>query len=107
MTPKDYWVECITEACEEADLIASERQIAVIAKAVQGAHENYGMAFYSPPAGEHIMRENKHLVRELERERAKVFCDDCKGTGRLRYNAGPWAVDTQCSKCHGHGKVEL
>jgi hypothetical protein len=106
MTPVDYWKECVSVAAEECDADLSSDQITYIANAVQVAHENYGMAFYSPPAGEHIMRENKQLARELARERAKVFCDGCKGTGRLRYNAGPWAVDTQCSKCHGHGKID-
>ena len=43
-------------------------------------------------------------LKRLAEERSKVACRQCGGEGRLRYNAGPWGVDTECDRCHGEGK---
>lgn len=34
-----------------------------------------------------------------------IGCPKCDGSGRLQYNSGPWAMNTQCDTCHGDGKV--
>ena len=100
----DYWKECIGEAADECGLSLTDEQLDCLAGSVQSGHENYGMAFYSPPAGEYLTSENERLRRKLLAESEKVGCQDCNGTGRLSYNAGPWAVNTQCDKCNGDGK---
>lgn len=102
--PKDYWVECIEIALADHSVSATREQIIAIASDVEGAHDSYGMAFYSPPAGEHYRSEIDQLQRDLKKERAKVVCPDCHGRGRLVYNAGPWGVNSHCSKCNGEGK---
>jgi hypothetical protein len=99
----DYWRECIESALDEAEIRASPEQIMLVAEAVQGAHETYDMAFYSPPSRE--PREIKRLEEELKKERSKVVCSTCSGSGRLKYNAGPWGVNTGCHMCRGEGKV--
>lgn len=50
MDKLQYWKECICEAAGDCgcDEMTAE-QLNAIVEAVQGAHENYGMAFYSPP----------------------------------------------------------
>jgi len=40
---------------------------------------------------------------ELQKERDKVVCPDCRGHGRLVYASGGRSVDTQCDKCSGEG----
>lgn len=68
-TPIDYWKECISQAAEECDLTLTADQLEVIADAVYGGHENYGMAFYSPPAGDRattVEREWKAKYAALE-----------------------------------------
>lgn len=102
MNRLDYWIECISCALDEIDLPLTKEQIEHLAKAVEGGHECYGMAFYQP---EHpAVGELARTQAELKAERALVFCVECQGSGRLRYNSGPWAVDTQCHKCNGNGK---
>lgn len=54
MTDLDYWKECIEIAAEECDLTLTPEQLEGIAGSVSGGHENYGMAFYSPPASDRI-----------------------------------------------------
>jgi hypothetical protein len=49
-----YWEECIATAAEECGATLTQEQIESIAGAAEGGHENYGMAFYSPPAGDRI-----------------------------------------------------
>jgi len=100
----DYWDECVAIAAEECGAHLTPEQIKSIAGSVQGAHENYGMAFYSPPDGEHLHDQIDTLKRALSVEQGKRGCAPCKGTGRLIYNSGPWGVDTQCPTCHGEGK---
>lgn len=69
--PKDYWVECISCAADEIDLPLTKEQIQQLASAVEGGHENYGMAFYSPPASDRISsieREWKDRLARLQKE---------------------------------------
>lgn len=109
MRTDEYWIECVSNALEDAGVKANADQIAMIANDVQGAHECYGMAF-----GHDVASSNWHANNEREKtalkkavvhEKEKVNCPDCKGEGRLRYNTGPWAVNTECSKCRGDGRL--
>lgn len=49
-----YWIECLESSFDEHGIEATDEQIKSVAYDVQGAHENYGMAFYSPPASDRI-----------------------------------------------------
>lgn len=67
----DYWRECVAVALEEVGVPATGEQIRQIAKAVEGGHDNYGMAFYSPPASDRIASiesEAKARLDSLRRE---------------------------------------
>lgn len=98
----DYWLECLAQSLEEHGVTASAGQLTAIARDVERAHECYGMAFYQPENP--MIDELKEAKAALRKERDKVLCRSCSGSGRLRYNAGPWGIDTQCHKCHGEGK---
>lgn len=50
----DYWKECIAIAAEECDLPLTLEQLTYLANAVEGGHEHYGMAFYSPPPSDRL-----------------------------------------------------
>lgn len=54
MNSQDYWKLCLGEAADECKLSLSPEQLEYLAEAAQGGHENYGMAFYSPPASDRI-----------------------------------------------------
>ena len=71
MSELEYWKECISIAADECDLKLTDDQIAALAESVQGGHENYGMAFYTPPASDYydrIEREWKAKYEALQRE---------------------------------------
>ena len=79
MNQLDYWKECISQAAEDCGLAMTTEQLEALADSVQGGHENYGMAFYSPPDHERlddIEKEWKAKLkakdRELERYRANA-----------------------------------
>ena len=101
----DYWQECITEAFEDAGIDATKEQINTVASWVSGAHENYGMAHgydcISNPRDEEI----SELKRKLEREKNKIICKECKGTG-VYISYGPYhSAESSCFKCNGAGFV--
>ena len=54
MNTTDYWQECISEGADECGVTFGPGQLATIARTVEVAHDNYGMAFYSPPASDRI-----------------------------------------------------
>jgi hypothetical protein len=54
MNTTDYWAECISDAAEECGLDMTAEQLSSIAASVQAGHENYGMAFYSPPPSDRL-----------------------------------------------------
>lgn len=67
----DYWQECISVAADECDLTLSKEQLQYIADAVESGHDNYGMAFYSPPSSdrlESIRREEDYRFNQLKQE---------------------------------------
>lgn len=71
MNDLDYWEECIAIAAEECDLKLTEGQLKCLAESASGGHENYGMAFYSPPSSERlsdIEDEWKKKLNTLQKE---------------------------------------
>jgi hypothetical protein len=97
----DYWEECLAQSFEEHGITATREQIRAVADDVEGGRECMDMAFYVPenPVHEELARTK----RELQKERDKVVCPDCRGRGRLVYASGDRSVDTQCDKCSGEG----
>lgn len=72
----DYWEEAVSIAFDEAgvwdayDGLSKEAR-ARIGESLQGSHENYGMAFYSPPSSDRtnqIEREWAAKYKALQRE---------------------------------------
>ncbi len=79
MNPLEFWEETIAQAAESCGVVLTPEQLTEIAEAAEGAHDNYGMAFYSPPDSDRISdieREWKEKLaakdRELERYRANA-----------------------------------
>ncbi len=71
MNHYEYWEECISEAANQCNLTLTPEQLKCLAENVQCNHENYGMAFYSPPASDRcneIDREWKRKFDVLQRE---------------------------------------
>jgi hypothetical protein len=71
MSRSDYWEETIAQAAEECELLITPEQLKVIAEAVEISHDNYGMAFYSPPDHERIddiEKEWKMKLADKQRE---------------------------------------
>lgn len=69
MSDLEYWKECISQAAEEVALPLPPQQLTALAESVKGAHEHYGMAFYSPPSSDRlndIEREWKEKYKRLE-----------------------------------------
>lgn len=69
MNALDYWQECISNAAEDAGLSMTADQLKQIAESVEAGHDNYGMAFYSPPSSDRlndIKREYEDKIKALE-----------------------------------------
>jgi len=67
----NYWLECIQQSAEENGVTLTDEQALAMAGDVQSNHENYGMAFYSPPASDRlneIEREWQSRFKKLEAE---------------------------------------
>jgi molecular chaperone GrpE (heat shock protein) len=67
----DYWLEGVAQSLEEHGVTATEEQAQAVATDVQSAHDNYGMAFYSPPSSDRyaaIERDWKEKLRRLQAE---------------------------------------
>lgn len=105
----DYFEEAIAEAFCEADAYELYKQLTdaqkrTIDSALEGAADNVGQAFYQPENP--VYAELEQTQKMLYKERNKVGCNTCRGTGRIQYMAGPWACDSQCDDCGGEGKIQ-
>lgn len=71
MNTLDYWKETLSCAAQDCGLAITDEQLICLANAAEGSHENYGMAFYSPPSTDRIYdieREWKAKLEAKERE---------------------------------------
>jgi hypothetical protein len=74
MDKLSYWEECLAYALEERGIKVTDDDLKYIAEAVEGAHDNYGRAFYSPPSSERlndIKNEYVGKLKEKEKEYEK------------------------------------
>jgi len=75
MTTLDYWKDTLSDAAQQCGLTLTDEQLTCLADAAEGSHENYGMAFYSPPSTDRISdieREWKAKVEAKERYRTNA-----------------------------------
>jgi len=83
----DYWYECISEAFNEAGIVATKEQIKAVADDVKVAHENYGMAYghdaIPNPRDADILRLKQQL-REMEAKRDEAELDFRKNVAMRR-----------------------
>ena len=103
----NYWNECIAEAFDSAEIKATQEQIDEVAGWAEGAHENYGMAFGHDCIPNPQTAEIESLQRELKKERSKVHCEPCNGTGRIITPGPVHSSNSGCAKCGGEGRHSL
>jgi molecular chaperone GrpE (heat shock protein) len=75
----DYWKESLSIAAEECELVLTDEQLGYLARAMEGSHDNYGLAFYQPPSSDRLNSVNREwqrrydaLQRELEEYRDRA-----------------------------------
>lgn len=67
----EYWEECVSEAAKHAGAELTLEQIKAIGEAVEISHDNYDLAFYTPPPSDidnSIEREWKTKYDALQAE---------------------------------------
>lgn len=109
----EYWREavmCAFEGIERFDVIEglSKEQLDDIGEALATSSEHQGMAFgwdvASANRSAEIRRTEDNLRNEIRRERAKIICRSCNGTGSIT-TPGPYHSSTsRCFKCNGDGR---
>lgn len=102
----DFWNDCVSEAFDEAEIVATPEQIRIVAEAMEGCHDNYGTYHGHDVAFSGGESEADKLRRELKAEKAKFVCPSCKGNG---VETGPVGTShsyvSQCPQCRGEGRV--
>ena len=101
---KSYWAEVIEESLYERGITLLPKEIEAVAKDVEMAHENYGLAFYQPSGPSQTQMDLDAARKELSDERRKITCDECDGTGTTHTYGGTFMSTSQCYKCRGEGR---
>jgi hypothetical protein len=102
----DYWEECITEAFDDAGIEATKEQIDTVTSWVDGAHENYGMAFGHdciPNPMESEVEKLKAHIKMIENAHDNMIFGIKKGVAKRR-NVSPQDVHIDDS---GHVTYDL
>lgn len=99
----DYWLECVQQAMEEAEIVATPAQVNFVAEAVHAHHDNYGLAFYQPTENP-LAPELKRVKAELADELRMVHCEECGGKGSITMPGPYHSITSRCWKCDGHGR---
>lgn len=81
----EYWREAVGQSADENGIVLTTEQINAIAADMESAHENYGMAFYSPPPSDRISviesecaAKIKRIESERDEERENVRVALCR-----------------------------
>lgn len=98
----DLWKELISESLDNHGVSASAEQIASIAEDAAGIAESIREYSFCP--ADPMIRELEDTKAALERERDKVTCSTCKGTGYLISNGPCHSSHSSCWKCRGDGR---
>jgi translation elongation factor EF-Tu-like GTPase len=67
----DYWKECVATAADECGVSLSAEQLQYIAESVEGCHDNYGLAFYEPPASDMLSEVERKWEQKYKALRAE------------------------------------
>lgn len=100
----DYWYEAVEIALNDAGVSASDEQIDLIAGAIKVSHANYSMCHFTPSSNNES-EEVSRLQKELDDEKSKVVCPNCKGAGFHVVFYGTRSAEFECHKCRGSGRV--
>ena len=104
----DYWKDCISEAFEDAGIVATPDQLDTVTSWAEGAHDNYGLATGDDVASANHSAQKDDEIRglktELRNELNKETCETCGGTGNLTTYGGTFQSTSSCYKCHGQGR---
>ncbi len=103
MDRKEYWQECLSEAADECGASLTTEQLAYLAGAIDGAHENMGLAFHHPESP--YPSQIADLEKRLRIETEKVVCPQCKGRRVITRLGGYHASISQCWTCLGAGRI--
>lgn len=68
---KQYWTECISAAADDCGLKLTTEQLECLVETVKISHENYGMAFYEPPATDRIAEIERQYEAKLQKQQAE------------------------------------
>lgn len=101
-----YWRESVSIALDEAGIAATREQIDEVAHSVQGSHENYGQAFYSPPASDRIADIEREFRKKLEAKDDEMLKREKRADDRAEdlirtNNRLRWRIEELLEKAHG------
>lgn len=97
-----YREECLTSSFEEHGIVASKKQIELVAADIQYSYENYGLIFHT--LENPLTEELKQTRSELQKEKNKIGCPICKGRSLITTGLGTRTGNNPCWKCNGEGK---
>jgi len=66
-TKHNYWLELLSSSFEECGVTATSNQLRAIAEDVMLGHDNYGMAFYSPPPSDRLQEIKLEYQKKQEK----------------------------------------
>lgn len=69
----EYWKDCIVTALDELNISLTHNEVDHLVGAVEGAHENYGMAFYSPSYNDRLNGMRQEEAAKLERLQSELY----------------------------------
>ena len=72
MSELGYWAECISDAADGCGLQLTAEQLAELADGVRIAHEQYSMAFYSPPSTDRLSEIERRHEEEASQIKARL-----------------------------------
>jgi len=105
----EYWREHAEIAMDEAKLEATDDQLDTIAGVIESAHEFYGQAMGHDVASTNWHANNRQeiedLKKEVQAEKAKEICPECRGARVLHTYGGTMVGTSDCWKCHGDGRI--
>lgn len=102
---QEYWQETLSELFDHYGIKVTASVLEKISADVAQSHDCYGESTGELSIQNPLSEENSQLKKQLKREKDKMICEQCSGTGG-EWIDGPYHSSySDCYKCDGTGFI--
>lgn len=103
MSREDLYCELLQDLCEEEGVTITREQAEQVSKGMLRSFEFEGEMMFNITRGGKTREQE--LEEELKREREKIICPECHGSGEYVSHGTCFTARGSCHRCNGERRI--